>query len=236
MVVGRERSEMARRRTLRDLLSVGGIVGCVALGVAVIVAPATSNLRSIVPEGAPITAPDLAPRVGDVAVEVRPGAAQRRAAVTSLAPGELVLAPPPLDRGAGLTSVRSPLSPELLASASQPALLEAATPLPIEPAPAPVAVAPVVVEPAEALTAQSVEATRPGKAKGKAKGLASSPASSKRKPSGQVQTTSSMHAAASDVSSEDGGTRGHGPKSGSDRPRGQHPGRAPEHAAAHQRR
>lgn len=232
MVVGRERSEMARRRTLRDLLSVGGIVGCVALGVAVIVAPATSNLRSIVPEGAPITAPDVAPRVGDVAVEVRPGAAQRRAAVTSLSPAELVLGPPALvDRAVELTSVRSAPSPALLASASQPVLFEVVTPLPAAPALAPVAVAPAPVAPADALTAQSVEANGKGKAKAKAKGFASS----KRKPSGQVQATPSMHAASSGVSSEDDETRRQGPKSDSGRPRDQHPGRAPEHAAAHQR-
>lgn len=231
MVVGSERSDMGRQRTLRDLLSIGGIVGCVALGVAVLVTPAASNLRSIVPEGAPITAPEVTPRIGDVAVEVRPGAsAQRRGSITSLSPTELVLAPFEVaSETVVLASSRSVDVSTLLASAADTAVVDVGTQLPQAPAPAPLveAPAPTGIE----LSAQTSDTSRPGKAKAKgkggAKGLATAPGSSKRPATAQASSSVS--------SSEDDGTRGRGPKADTDQPRDHHPGRAPEHAAAHQR-
>ena len=234
MVVGSERSDMGRRRTLRDLLSIGAIVGCVALGVAVVVAPAAENLRSIVPEGAPITAPEVTPRLGDVAVEVRPGAsAQRRASVTSLSPTELVLAPLEMaGQTAVLASTRSVDASSLLASRAEVAIIDVGSVLPEPAAPALVVDTPVTT--AVELSAQSAATTGPGKGKG----LASAPGATKRKTAGQASASSgsSMRAASSAVSSsEDDETRGRGPKGDTPQPRGQHPGRAPEHAAAHRR-
>lgn len=236
MVVGSERSDTGRQRTLRDLLSIGGIVGCVALGVAVLVAPAAENLRSIVPDGAPITAPEVTPRLGDVAVEVRPGATtQRRASITSLSPTELVLAPFEIaGQTAVLATTRSLDTASLLASTADGTVIDGATTLPEPLAPAAPVVAPVTI--GVELSAQSSAVTSPGKGKG----LVKAPGALKRKTPGQVSASSSgswMHAASSTVtSSEDDGTRGRGPKADTGRPRDQHPGRAPEHAAVHQRR
>ena len=232
MVVGRDRSGTGRRRTLRELVSVGGIVGCVALGVAVIVAPATSNLSSIVPDVTPMAGiPDVPATLGDVAVEVRPGAAaQRRAAVPALSPAQFAAAPSAL--GVGTPSVSDTPSFVFATSSTRaagPALaelvVEVPAPLPtievVTPAPEPVA--PV-------LTVAAAPATRPGKAKGTVKTTSGSTSS------GSVYSSSST---GSPTSVTRPGKAAESPgqqrKAEIAPPPDQPPGRAPAHAAVHQR-
>jgi len=235
MVVVSQRSGRAgpgsSRRALRDLASAGAIVGCVALGIAAVLSPVTSNLRSFVPGVNPVTTPAVTTQAGDVDVEIRPGGARRPAGVLgSTAPAELVLGPSAVAASRTARPIAAtPRGPQLPAPVGIPAAADVELPVSIPVLTPPV---PLVALPTPEITTQS-SVTRPGKGKGPAKKATLPPAQSDAVAAASSSAVP-VDIAPSPTSSAETSGPAEDTKGDHGRP-DDHPGRVPPHAAVHHR-